>query len=169
MPKLVWLNPYFQPTWRYIQSATGVSSGTGVALTVPLATVAAGNRIIVAAEINENTGTGTGAVLNVGTSSGSAGLGTWRPVVQTANLSPGGGFSVLGALWTVPVLAGGSLTVKASGGNVANAWQLSAAVTEYAGLSLADSLAAVDVSAVSVWDPGTFQVVSGATSVANGL
>lgn len=156
--------------WGFVQGAAPASTnGTGTNHDVAFGSnVTAGNRIVVVAEINENTGTGTGGALTISTASGTATLGTWRQVVQTSNLAAGS-FSCLGAIWTAPVTGSGSLTVRAAGGNAANAWQIASAIIEYSGLDSTDALSAVDVSATSVWNPGTFQIQAPATNFANEL
>jgi len=150
-----------QAAWGFGQgNAPASTNGTGTNHDVAFGgNVTNGNRIIVVAQINENTGSGTGGALTVLTASGTATLGTWRQVVQTANLAAGS-FSCLGAIWTVPVQGTGSLTVRAKGGNAANTWQISSVITEYTGLDSTDALTCVDASAVSAWNPGTFQVTA---------
>src|SRR5215472_14613708 len=152
-----------------VQSKGSVATdGTGLAWTAAFpSNVTPGNRVVVSGVVAESTGTGTGGQLIV-TSSGSAVLGTWRPVVQSPNLNANP-FSVLHAIWTAPVIKGGSLTVAISGGNSANRWINAGTIAEYAALIPADDLSCVDVSAAGTWGTASPTATSPATTAPNEL
>jgi hypothetical protein len=142
----------------------GATNGTGTTHTMAFTgSVGTDSRIMVIAENNENTGTGTGGQINVSTSSGTAVMGTWRQVIQSANFAAGS-FSCLAAIWTCHVVTAGTLTVAVKGGNAANTWQISACADEYTGTNTSDTTSCIDASATSAWNPGTFNVSASAAA-----
>jgi hypothetical protein len=138
------------------------TNGTGTIHTMAFTgSVGTDSRIMVIAENNENTGTGTGGAITVSTSSGTAVMGTWRQVVQSANFAAGS-FSCLAAIWTCHVVTAGTLTVAVAGGNAANTWQIAGSADEYTGTDTSDTTSCIDASNSSTWNPGTFNVSASA-------